>query len=56
MSKRNELLEKDIKKRIDQARGSISMKEKEHRSLFNIIIVILLTITVLVSLFRYIFY
>lgn len=55
MTKRNELLEKDIQERIGKARNHLPEKEKQHRSLFNTIVIALISIAVLISLFRFMF-
>lgn len=50
MTKRNHLLEADIEQQIKKARQEKLPKEKEKRSLFNLLVVLLITIAVLVSL------
>lgn len=54
MVEKNELLEKAIKERIEQARYEKSKPEKKRRSIFYLIIVLLVTLSVFFSLLRYV--
>lgn len=53
MSKKNELLDQDILQRIEDARFEKGDKEKQKRSIFYVTIVILVTLSVIFSLLRY---
>ncbi|MCI5871743.1 MULTISPECIES: hypothetical protein [Streptococcus] len=53
MAKRNELLDEDILKNIDEARYKPSKKKKDRKPLFYLIVVFLVTLSVLLSLLRY---
>ena len=53
MTKRNELLEDDIHERISAVRYEKSEKEKTKQSPFYLLVVILVTLSVLFSLLRY---
>lgn len=53
MSKHNELLEEDIQSRIEEVRYEKSEKEPTKQSLFYLIVVVLVTLSVLFSLLRY---
>ncbi|MBF0778466.1 hypothetical protein [Streptococcus cuniculi] len=54
MSKRNELLEADIKERIEEVRYERGEKEAPKQSLFYLIIVLLVTLSILFSLLRFV--
>ena len=53
MTKKNELLDQDIEKRIEDARYEKGDTEKNTKSIFYIIIVCLVTLSVILSLLRY---
>ncbi|AGM98258.1 hypothetical protein [Streptococcus iniae] len=55
MTKRNELLDKDIQERIDNARFEKGDEEKNKQSLFYLIVVVLVTLSVLFPLLRHLF-
>ncbi|MFS1664266.1 hypothetical protein [Streptococcus sp. zg-JUN1979] len=52
---KNELLEKEINKTINEARADIPKPEKKKKPIFYKLIIILITIAVLFSLFRFLF-
>ena len=53
MTDRNKLLDEDIHKRIKEIRYEKPDEVKNRKSIFYIIVVVLVTISVLISLFRY---
>ncbi|MBM7643493.1 hypothetical protein [Streptococcus loxodontisalivarius] len=53
MAKKNELLDKDILEKIDNARYEKPEKEKNRQSIFYLTIVALVTLAVVYSLLRY---
>ncbi|MGT2911798.1 hypothetical protein ACVR1I_08835 [Streptococcus cameli] len=53
MTKRNELLEKDISEKISNARYVKPEKKNNRRPIFYLTVVLLVTISVVFSLMRY---
>lgn len=53
MPKKNELLESDIQERISEARYQKGDEEKSKQSIFYLIVVVLVTLSVLFPLLRY---
>lgn len=53
MTKENPLLNEDIEKRIQDVRYEKGESEKSRRSMFYIVIVCLVTLSVILSLLRY---
>lgn len=53
MAKKNELLENDIQQRIDDARYEKPEENKNRQSIFYLIVVFLVTLSVILSLLRY---
>lgn len=53
MPRKNELLDKDIEDRINQARYEKGDTEESKHSIFYLIVVVLVTLSVLFSLLRY---
>ena len=53
MADRNTLLDEDIQKRIKEIRYEKPNEVKNRKSIFYIIVVVLVTLSVLLSLFRY---
>ncbi len=53
MTKENPLLKEDIEKRIQDSRYEKGEEEKSRRSIFYLVIVCLVTLSVVLSLLRY---
>lgn len=53
MADRNTLLDEDIQKRIKEIRYEKPNEVKNRKSIFYIIVIVLVTLSVLISLFRY---
>lgn len=53
MAKKNELLEKDIQDRLEDLKYEKPEKTKNRQSIFYIMVVILVTLSVIMSLLRY---